>query len=124
VNESLLKQHDEPAPQEDEQDVDGLFATSPYDTEGEMNYSGGLDHPSVLQFDRSRAQVIKQRNTSSEQDGYQVDVYLVEESRPDALLRDAGGAHGDVLVVRDRFRLLDGAVGRAAARCPARSPTV
>jgi hypothetical protein len=36
-------------------------------------------------------------------------VYLVEESRLDALLRDARGAHGDVLVARDRFRLLDGA---------------
>ena len=36
-------------------------------------------------------------------------MYLVEESRPDALLRDAGGAHGDVLVARGRFRLLYGA---------------
>jgi hypothetical protein len=37
-------------------------------------------------------------------------VYLVEEPRPDALVRDAGGAHGDVLVARDRSYLLDGAL--------------
>jgi hypothetical protein len=37
-------------------------------------------------------------------------MYLVKKPRPDALLRDAGGAHSDVLVARDRFRLLDDAL--------------
>jgi hypothetical protein len=51
--------------------------------------------------------MVEQPNTASEQDGHQVDVYLVEESRPYALLRNAGGTHGDVLVARDRFRLFN-----------------
>jgi hypothetical protein len=36
-------------------------------------------------------------------------VDLVQESRSDALLHDAGGAHADVLVPGDRFGLLEGA---------------
>src|SRR5215210_7167613 len=54
--------------------------------------------------------MLEQSDTPSEQNGHQVDVYLVEKSGPYALLRDARGAHGDVLVPRDRSRLLDGAL--------------
>src|SRR5690348_16157621 len=36
-------------------------------------------------------------------------MYLVQESRSDALLHDARGPHPDVLVAGDRFRLLQGA---------------
>jgi hypothetical protein len=36
-------------------------------------------------------------------------VELVQESRPDALLHDAGGAHADVLAAGDRCGLLEGA---------------
>jgi hypothetical protein len=39
----------------------------------------------------------------------QVEVELVQESRSDALLHDAGGAHADVLVPGDRSGLLQGA---------------
>jgi hypothetical protein len=44
-----------------------------------------------------------------EQDGHQVDVELVQEFHPDALLHDARGAHPDVLVAGDRLRLRQGA---------------
>jgi hypothetical protein len=74
-----------------------------------MGYRGGLDHLREFQFDRSHAQVLEQSNTPSEQDGHQVYVYLVKKSRPDALLRDTSGAHGDVLVACDCFRLPYGA---------------
>src|SRR5215207_6415505 len=84
------------------------------DAERKVSYPGALDHLRAVQFDRPRAQVLEQPNTSSEQYGRQVDVYLVEQPRPDALLRDARGAHGHVLVGRDRFRLLDGALNAVA----------
>ncbi len=53
--------------------------------------------------------MLEQSDTPSEQDGYQIDVYLVEEIRSDPPLRDAHGAHSHVLVASDRFRLLDDA---------------
>src|ERR687897_1806470 len=77
------------------------------DAEREVRYPGALDHLRAFQFDWPRTQMVEQPNTPSEQDGHQVDVYLVEESRPYALLRDARGAHGHVLSTRGRFRLLD-----------------
>src|SRR5215216_3032337 len=87
----------------------GLVASSLHDAEGKMRYPRGLYHPRALQLDRLCAQMLEQSDTVPEQEGYQVYVYLVKESRPDALLRDTGGAHSDVLVPRDRFRLLYGA---------------
>jgi hypothetical protein len=80
------------------------------DAEREMRYTRGFDHPGAFQFDRLGAQVVKQSDTPSEQNGNQVDVYLVEQSGPYALLRDASGAYGDVLVLRDRSCLFDGAL--------------
>src|SRR5215218_6187799 len=74
-----------------------------------MGYPGGLDHPCAFQFDRPRAEVVEQPDALSKQDMHKVYVYLVKKSRPDALLHDAGGTHSDVLVARDRIRLLDGA---------------
>ena len=56
----------------------GLVATSLYDTEREVGYPGGLDHPRAFQVDRSRAQVVEQPDAAPEQDGHQIDVYLVE----------------------------------------------
>src|SRR5215207_5243249 len=53
--------------------------------------------------------MVEQSDTVSEQDGRQVDLYFVKESRVDALLRDAGGAYTDGLVACYRFRLLYGA---------------
>src|SRR5919206_2901013 len=53
--------------------------------------------------------MLEQSDTVPEQDGRQVDVYLVKKSRSDALLRDAHGPNSDVLVARDHFRLLYGA---------------
>jgi hypothetical protein len=75
-----------------------------------MGYPGALDHLRAFQFDRPRAQAVEQPDAVPEHDGRQVYVYLVEEPRPNTLLHDAGGPHGDVLVARDRFRLLNGAL--------------
>jgi hypothetical protein len=63
-----------------------------------VRYPGGLYHPRALQFDRLRAQMLEQPNATPEQDRHQVYVYLIKKSRPDALLRDTGGAHSDVLL--------------------------
>src|SRR5215207_10630192 len=53
--------------------------------------------------------MVEQSDTVSEQDGHQVDLYFVEQSRSDALLRDTGGAYTDGLVACYCFRLLYGA---------------
>jgi hypothetical protein len=87
----------------------GPVATSLDDAEGKVRDSRTLDYPCALQFDRLRAQMLEQSNAVPEQDGHQVYVYLVKKSGPDALLRDTGGAHSDVLVACDRSRLLYGA---------------
>jgi hypothetical protein len=76
-----------------------------------MRDPSALDHPRALQLDRPSAQVVQQPDAVPEQDGHQVYVYLVEESRPDALLHDARADHADVLLTRDRFRLFYGAFG-------------
>src|SRR5215211_2792603 len=75
-----------------------------------MRDTRSLCHPGALHLDRPRAQVVEQSNTVPEQDGYQVYVYLVKNSRPYALLHDTRGAYGDVLVARDLLCLLDGAL--------------
>src|SRR3712207_1135507 len=81
-----------------------------HDAERKMCDPRALDHPRALQLDRPRTQVLEQPNAVPEQDGHQVNVYLVEEPGPDALLHDARGAYGDVLLARGRFRLLYGAL--------------
>jgi hypothetical protein len=74
-----------------------------------MGHPSALDHPRGLQVDRPGAEVVEQSDAAPEQDGHQVQVDLVQESRSDALLDDAGGAHADVLVAGDRLGLLQGA---------------
>src|SRR5215210_1251316 len=54
--------------------------------------------------------MLEQSDSPSEQDGHQVDVYLVKQSGSYALLRDTSGAYSDVLVLCDRSCLLDGAL--------------
>ncbi len=73
-----------------------------------MRCPRGLYHPRAFQFDLLGAQMAEQPDAPSEQDGHQIDVYLVEQSGLDGLLRDASGAYGDVLVGRDRLCLLNG----------------
>src|SRR5918998_6121712 len=53
--------------------------------------------------------MLEQSDAPSEKDRHQVYVYLVEQSGPDALLRDARGAYCNVLVACYRFGLLYGA---------------
>ena len=74
-----------------------------------MRYPGGLYHPRAFQVDWPCTQMVEQPDTVPEQDGYQVDVYLVKKPRFDALLRDARGAYSDVHVARYCSCLLDGA---------------
>src|SRR5215210_7316449 len=81
-----------------------------YDAERKVRDTRTFDHLRTLQFDRPRAQMVEQPDAVPEQDGHQVDVYLVEQTRPDALLHDARRAHGDVLVGRDFSGLIDGAL--------------
>src|SRR5215207_1182069 len=54
--------------------------------------------------------MLEQSDTPSEQDGHQIDVYLVEQSGLNALLGHASGTYGGVLVPRYRSCLLDGAL--------------
>src|ERR671921_2850037 len=86
----------------------GPVGTSLYDAESEVRDPSSLEHPGALQLDRFGAQVVEQPDAVPEQDRHQVDVYLVEESRSDALLHEARADHADVLVACDRFRLLYG----------------
>src|SRR3712207_1588240 len=74
-----------------------------------MRDPSSLDHLGALQLDRLGAWVVEQPDAVPEQDGHQVYVYLVKKSRSDALLHEARADQADVLVVRDRFRLLYGA---------------
>ena len=62
------------------------------------------DHPDALELDRLGASV-EQPDAIPEQDGHQIEVYLVEESRSDALLHQVRTDHADVLVTGDSFRL-------------------
>ncbi len=66
------------------------------DAEGEVRYPGALDNAGTLQLDRPRAEMLEQPDAVPEQDRHEVHVYLVEDSRPEALLRDAGRSDGDV----------------------------
>ena len=75
-----------------------------------MGYTTGFDHPRAFESDGFGPQMLEQSDTPSEQDGHQVDVYLVKKSGSDALLGDTSRAYGDVLVPRDRSCLLDGAL--------------
>src|SRR5215216_6540017 len=54
--------------------------------------------------------MLEQSNTPSEQDGHKIYVYLVKNSCPEALLHDARRPHRHVLLTRNRFRLLHGAL--------------
>ena len=74
-----------------------------------MGDPSALDHPGDFQVDRPGAEVVEQADATPEQDGHQVDVDLVQESRSDVLLHDARGAHADILVTGDRFGLLQSA---------------
>src|SRR4051812_17442149 len=76
---------------------DEIGRTSLHDAEGKVRHPSALDHPRALQIDRPSAEVVEQSDAAPEQDGHQVDVDFVEESRPDALLHDARGPHPDVL---------------------------
>ena len=98
------------ATEREPQGDDEIGPASLDDAEGEMGHPSALDHPRALQVDRPDAEVVEQSDAAPEQDGHQVDVELVQESRSDALLHDARGAHADVLVAGDRLGLLQGAL--------------
>ena len=98
------------ATEREPQGDDEIGRPSLHDAEGQMCHPSALDHPRALQVDRPGAEVVEQSDAAPEQDGHQIDVDLIQESRSDALLHDACGAHADVLVASDRLRLLEGAL--------------
>src|SRR6476620_11798945 len=71
-----------------------------------MRNPRALDNLGALQLDRFRA-VVEQSDAVPEQDRHQIEVYLVEKSRSDALLHQVRTDYADVLVTCDRFRLRD-----------------
>jgi hypothetical protein len=74
-----------------------------------MGYTRGLDHPRAFQLNWLGAQVVEQSDTTTEQDGHQVDMDFVKQSGLEALLGDAGGAYRDTLVPCNLPGLLNGA---------------
>src|SRR5215212_416671 len=54
--------------------------------------------------------MVEQPDTLPQQNRYQIYVYLLEQTRPDALLHDARCAHGYVLLSGDLLGLLYGAL--------------
>lgn len=74
-----------------------------------MRYPTGFFHLRAFQFNWRSRQVFEQSDTCAEQDGHQVDMDFVKQSRFYALLRDTCGGYGDVLVACDRFCLFNGA---------------
>jgi hypothetical protein len=67
-----------------------------------MSHVRGLDYPRAFQLDRLCTKMVEQSNTVLQQDGRQVDVHFVKESRLDALLCDTGGAYTGFLRLFNR----------------------
>jgi hypothetical protein len=68
--------------------------------------AGGLDHPGRLQLDLPAARVLEQADAAAEEQGRDVDLDLVEQARPQALLRDArASGNADILAPGGRPRL-------------------
>src|SRR4051795_4850741 len=79
-----------------------------------------LDHPGALQRDWLRG-LVEQPDAIPEEDRHQVEVYLVEKSRSDALLHQARTDHADIFVTGDRFRLRYRAFEAVRDECKRRS---
>ena len=75
-----------------------------------MRYPRGRYHPRAFQFDWLIAQVVEKSDTVTQQDGHQIDTYFVNQSGPDALLRNIRAVYNDVLVTCDCFCLFNGAL--------------
>src|SRR5215211_4053685 len=98
-----------------------LASTLLHNPERKMSDPGTFDHPFSLQLYGRTSEMVEQPYTISEQYGHQVDGDFVEEFGPDALLRDACGAHGDALVARYGLRLCDGALDAICDECVRRT---
>src|SRR4051794_3928661 len=79
-----------------------------------------LDHPGALQRDWLRG-LVEQPDAVPEEDRHQIEVYLVEKSRSDALLYQARTDHADIVVTGDRFRLRYRAFEAVRDECKRRS---
>lgn len=74
----------------------------------ELGYHRRLDNAGYLEIDSSRREVVEQADTFAKDDGNQVDVDVVQQSGPEALLQSSRGAHFDVLVSGGHLRLTNG----------------
>src|SRR5574341_222312 len=74
-----------------------------------MCYATGLDRSYAFQFSWLYTQMIEQPDAVSEQQGYQVNMDFVHQSRVETLLQDTGGAYDDILVSRCFLGVTNGA---------------
>ena len=74
-----------------------------------MCYPRGVDHFDRFQPNWRFAQMLEQSDAATQQHRRQVDVYLVKQPGPEALLGNTRARYGDVLVPRGCFGLLNGA---------------
>jgi len=63
-----------------------------------MGDARGLNHPDAFQFNWLNAKLLEQSDTRAEQDGHQGDMDFVQQSSLEALLGDARGRYGDILL--------------------------
>ena len=66
-----------------------------------MGDPGSRNDPHAFELNRLDAEMVKQPDTAAQQHWHEVDVEFVEQSGLEALLRDARGADGNILVPGD-----------------------
>ena len=77
--------------------------------EPQVRDTGRVNDPEGLQFDVVGCEMVEQANTATEQHGHEVDLYLVQQASPKALLRNTGAHQGHVFSPSNCFCLPDGA---------------
>src|SRR5215207_4417388 len=79
--------------------VERLHLTRPLDAEGEVRDPLGVDQPRPLERAAGRVHAGEQGGAAAEQDVYEVELQLVQEAGPDALLDDRRAAEDDHVAV-------------------------
>jgi len=87
-----------------------MYCALLHDAELKMRDTGALNHLHLFKFNQPAPKVVEQADTVAEQDGHQMNPYLVQQSRSDVLLSHVRAAHHiDVLLTGHRFRLFESA---------------
>jgi len=81
-----------------------------------MRHGFGFDHPGAFQV--AGLAVGKQPHPAAQQHRHQVDADLVQQPRPQVLLRDRGGADGDGALAGDGLGQLERALDPSATTVP------